>query len=137
METQGTTSRSSLGMEAPDSAEAQRGKGKDLGWSNDVNLALCRAAAGVSTDAVRGAGMKQALYARRIRAEFKRDPLRPAEVDRTNRDHCLWRPGACQSYGWADFQAANHHAFGEISSFSLLLQQRPKESPYYTGGARI
>jgi hypothetical protein len=31
METQGTTSRSSLGMETPDSAEAQRGRGKVLG----------------------------------------------------------------------------------------------------------
>jgi hypothetical protein len=62
IETQGTTFRSSLGMETPDSAEAQRGRGKGLGWSDDENLALCRAAAGVSQDTVRGAGMRQAQY---------------------------------------------------------------------------
>jgi hypothetical protein len=72
IETQGTTSRSSFGMETQDSAEAQKRRGKGLGWSDDENLALCRAAAGVSQDTVRGAGMRQAQYARRIMAEFIR-----------------------------------------------------------------
>jgi hypothetical protein len=80
IETQGTTFRSSLGMETPDSAEAQRGRGKGLGWCDLENLALCRAAAGVSQDTVRGAGMRQAQYARRIRAELIRDPLRPVKA---------------------------------------------------------
>jgi hypothetical protein len=75
LETQGTASRSSLGVETPDSAEAQRGRGKVLGWSDVDNLALWRAAAGVSQDSVRGAGLRQAQYARCIRAEFLRDPL--------------------------------------------------------------
>jgi hypothetical protein len=124
IETQGTTSRSSPGMETPDLAEAQRGQGKGLGWPDDVNIALSRVAAGVFKDTVGGTGMRQALYARRIRAEFIGDPLRPAEVDRSNRDQCQWRPGACQGCGWAPFQAATHHAFREISSSSQLLQQR-------------
>jgi hypothetical protein len=80
IETQGTTFRSSLGMETPDSAEAQKGPGKGLGWSDAGNLALCRVAGGISQDTVRGAGMRQAQYARRIRAEFIRGPLRPAKA---------------------------------------------------------
>jgi hypothetical protein len=80
IETQGTTFRSSLGRETPDSSEAQRGRGRDLGWSDDENLALCCTAGGVSQDTVRSAGMRQAQYARRIRAEFIRDPLRPAKA---------------------------------------------------------
>jgi hypothetical protein len=80
IETQGTTFRSSLGMQTPDSAEAQKGPGKGLGWSDAGNLALCRAAGGISQDTVRGAGMRQAQYARRIRAEFIRGPLRPAKA---------------------------------------------------------
>jgi hypothetical protein len=70
IETQGTTFRYSLGVEIPDSDEAKRGQGKGLGWSDDGNVALCRAVAGVSQDTVRGAGMRQAQYPRRIRAEF-------------------------------------------------------------------
>jgi hypothetical protein len=72
-------------------------------------------AAGASQGTVRGAGMRQAQYARRIRAEFIWDPVRPAEVDRSNRDQCQWRPGACQGCGWAPFRAATHLAFREIS----------------------
>jgi hypothetical protein len=71
IETQGTMFRSSLGMETPDSAEAQRGRGKGLGWSDDYNLAVCRAVVGVSQDIVRGAGMTQAQYARRIRPSLQ------------------------------------------------------------------
>jgi hypothetical protein len=60
IETQGTTFRSSFGMETPDSAEAQKRRGKSRGWSDDENLAICHAAAGVSPDTVRDAGMRQA-----------------------------------------------------------------------------
>jgi hypothetical protein len=51
-----------------------------LGWSDDENLALRRAAAGVSQNTVRGASMRQAQYTRRIRAQFIRSPLRPADA---------------------------------------------------------
>jgi hypothetical protein len=58
----------------------KRGRGKGLGWSDDENLEICRAAAGVSQNTILGASVRQALYGRRIRAEFITDTLRPAEV---------------------------------------------------------
>jgi hypothetical protein len=109
-------------METPDSAEAQRGRGKGLGWSDDENLALCRAAAGVSQDTVRGAGMRQAQYARRIRAEFIRDTLRPVKTcpqDGTGGalDRRRWdgRTGVSCGKQWTKIEAAclNFHACGE------------------------
>jgi hypothetical protein len=79
MAAQDLASRSVFAVNAHGSADAQKGRGKGLGWSDDENLALCRAAAFVSQDSIMGASMRQVQYARRIRGAFIKDLLRPAD----------------------------------------------------------
>jgi hypothetical protein len=127
---------------------------------------LCRAAAGVSQGTVRGAGMRQAQYARRIRAGLLRDPLDRRRWDgRTGvscgkqwtkikaacvKFHACGRALPPQGPCWGTFLGGHLALCGRVvqpwrrrdiaplrCDTRKELPSRSRESPYYSDGARI
>ncbi len=56
----------------------KKGKGRGLGWLDDELVALCKAELIAGSDPIAGAGMKQAMYFRRLKAEFVK--MKPVEA---------------------------------------------------------